>query len=240
MEAGIGTIGASDTFARTRVTATFDGTTYNNRTPSALSLPSGTHKIYITEIAESVFTPMPSPLTGPTNVNVASANFVGTQSNTGTAATQRPTAWPFLLNTSGVLTAMGITVGATGAGSSVLLGLYDVKSNGNPGRRIAMTTAAIDTSTGGGTLKTQSVDNNVRLTPGWYWAALVVTGGTNPTFASMAQTSSAFGFSGNVQIVNVREDVADATLPDPFATSPLVYVLSSAQAAAVIINLILS
>jgi hypothetical protein len=135
---------------------------------------------------------------------------------------------------------MGITVGATGAGSSVLLGLYDVKSNGNPGRRIAMTTAAIDTSTGGGTLKTQSVDNNVRLTPGWYWAALVVTGGTNPTFASMAQTSSAFGFSGNVQIVNVREDVADATLPDPFATSPLVYVLSSAQAAAVIINLILS
>ena len=50
-EAGLGTVGAGNTLARTTVTATLVGGTFNNTSPSAITLPAGTHTVYCSPTA---------------------------------------------------------------------------------------------------------------------------------------------------------------------------------------------
>ncbi len=225
-ESGIGKIAASEQLERTRVISTYDGTTYNQLTASALTLASGTHDVFITPMAEGLFEPLRFPLT-PVTEGVISTHLVATQANVGTAAIQRNTAWPFILQTSGLLTAMGIRVGATGASSTTLLGLYEPKSDGTPGRLIAKTSTTIDTSTGSGSFKSQAVDSNVRLTPGVYWAAICVTAGTNPTFTGSKTGAHPFGNDSGQVLSNVREDTTATTMADPFPSTSLVYVVNT-------------
>lgn len=219
-ESGIGKIAASDTLERTKVFSTYDGTTYTQVSASALTLASGTHTVYFTPMAESIFEPLRFPLTGPTNGSVFSLLGGGAQSNLGTAAVQRATAFPFILACSGVLTAMGINCSVAGASSTTLLGIYEAGSDGRPTRRLAKTSATLDTSTTG--WKTQAVDANVRLTPGFYWVAICVTAGTNPSFTFSAGGSVPMASSRN-QIISVRSDTVATDLADPFLTTSLVW-----------------
>lgn len=237
-ESGIGKIAASDTLERTSVLSTYDGTTYNKLTASALSLASGTHSVYLTKMAEHSYQPLMFPLaSGPTNPGVISTHLVGGQANTGAAASQRATAFPFLLETSGLITAMAVYCSVAGAGSTTLLGLYEASSTGWPGRRICKTSATIDTSTTG--FKSQAVDTNQRLNPGWYWAALCVTAGTNPSFTGQSTTASPFGVGSNAPIHVVRDDNSATDLADPFPSTTKVYGTSPTNQS-VCIHLIMS
>jgi hypothetical protein len=220
-ESGIGTIAASETLERTRVVSTYDGTTYNQLTASALSLAAGTHDVFLTPMAEAVFEPLRFPLTTLTNQVFFSTAILTAHGNVGTAAAQRATAYPFRLETSGLLTSMGIQVASGGAGSTTLLGLYETLNTGNPGRLLAKTSATIDTSGTG--WKTQAVGANVRLTPGWYWAAICVTAGTNPQFTGGTPLMTAFGCAANAPLQNIRSDTAATDLADPFLTTSMVY-----------------
>lgn len=238
-ESGIGKIAASDTLERTRVVSTYDGTTYNQLTASALSLASGTHDVFLTPMAESVFESLRFPLTTLTNQVFFSTAVATAHGNVGTAAIQRATAYPFRLETSGLLTSMGIQVSVGGATSTTLLGLYETLSTGNPGRRLAKTSATIDSSTTG--WKTQAVGANVRLTPGWYWAAICVTAGTNPQFTGSTPLMTAFGCAGNAPLQNIRSDTTATDLADPFPTGSLVYTTGNASSVNIpYIGLILS
>ena len=238
-ESGIGKIAASDTLERTKVFSTYDGTTYTQASASALTLASGTHTVYFTPMAESIFEPLRFPLSGPTNACVLSTSLQPTQSNITLPAAQRNVAYPFRLETSGILTSMGANVGVAGATSAFLIGLYEPDSNGRPGRRIAKTSATLDSSTTG--WKTQAVDTNVRLTPGWYYAALCVTTGTNPSFTHAYCNAHAFGSSGKNQLRSVMENTTATTMADPFPNTSLFYYDSGGSVdSAPVIGLILS
>lgn len=215
-EAGIGRIAAGGTLERVAVTGTWVSGTYNGTPSAAITLPSGTHEVILGLTSASVFEPALFPLTiaEVSDRTLPSAHLRSTNANTtGLAATSRLTAYPYLLDTSGVLTAMTINVSTLAAGASCLLGLYEVASDGAPGRRIAYTSAAIDTSTTG--FKQQAVSQNVRLTPGWYWVAMVASGGMASLTGAIADIS-AFGLSGPSALSNIRIDATNTEIVDPF------------------------
>lgn len=225
-EAGIGKIAAADTLERSRVTTTYDGTTYNSISASALNLASGTHTVYITEIAEGIFSALPA---APINSGVLHSTHITTNSaaNTGPADTSRATCWPFKLESSVLITGFAINCTTSGgAGSITHAGLYAALLTGAPGRRIATTTTAFDTATTGA--KTSSLAANIRLCPGWYYVALVASGGTVvPAFSGNAGHSrTPFGGlnAADGAFAYVRYNTgADTTLPDPFYTTTLAY-----------------
>ena len=157
-----------------------------------------------------------------TNPSIFSGHLRSTQANnTGVVGSERLTAYPYLLQTAGVLTAMTINVATLAAGASCHLGLYEVGHDGAPGRRIAVTSAAIDTSTTG--FKQQAVAENIRLTPGWYWVAMVALTGA-ATLTSSTADISAFGSGAGSALTNIRIDALNTTIVDPFPTSNRVVV----------------
>jgi hypothetical protein len=236
-ESGIGKIAASETLERTRVISTYNGTTYDQLTASALSLASGTHDVFITPMAENIFEPLRFPVSGPSSQAFYSTHLNGPGAYI-TLTSQRNTAYPFRLETAGLLTSLACNVGVAGAGSTTLLGLYEPGSNGLPNRLIAKTSATIDTSTTG--FKTQAVGANVRLTPGWYWAAVCLTAGTAPQLDSTSTgVASAFGNSGNSIITYVRENATATDLADPYPITATQYSHSS-SASHLRVGLILS
>ena len=218
-EAGIGRIAAGNTLERVAVTGTWVSGTYNGSPSAPITLPSGTHEVILGLTSASVFEPALFPLTVAevSDRTLPSAHLRSTNANTtGLAAAQRLTTYPYLLQTSGVLTAMTINVATLAAGASCLLGLYEVGTDGAPGRRIAVTSAAIDTSTTG--FKQQAVDASVRLTPGWYWTAMVASVGTASLTGAIADVH-AFGASANATVASVRIDAVNTTIVDPFPAS---------------------
>lgn len=241
-EAGIGKVAAANTLERTKVFSTYDGTTYNNTTATALNLAAGTHEVLITPVSDAIVEPAQFWLaSGPTDPCIVSGHLGTTQVNANTGAAQRAMAYPFLLTTSGILTSMSIRCAVAGAASTTLLGLYQAASDGRPGKLLAKTSATIDTSTTG--YKSQAVDSNIRLTPGWYWAAICVTAGTNPSFTAVSTYQHhAFGsctISGNLlPLASIREDAAATDLADPFPVTATSYLSTANQP--ILIGLILS
>lgn len=218
-EAGIGRIAASNTLERVAVTGTWVSGVYNGSPSAAITLPSGTHEVILGLTSASVFEPALFPLTIAefSDRTLPSAHLRSTQTFTsGVAAASRLTAFPYLLLTSGVLTAMTINVSTAATSSTVVLGIYEVGVDGAPGRRIAVTSAAIDTATTG--FKQQAVASNVRLTPGWYWVAMVAIGGV-PILSGAISDVTAFGNSGIAALNNIRIDSAITTIVDPFPSS---------------------
>lgn len=223
-EAGIGRIAAGNTMERVAATGTWVSGTYNGSPSAVITLPSGTHEVILGLTSAAVFEAALFPLTAAelTNPSICSGHLRSTQTNsTGVVASERLTVFPYLLQTAGVLTAMTINVATAVAGASCYLGLYEVGTDGAPGRRIAVTSAAIDTSTTG--FKQQAVASNVRLTPGWYWVAMVALTGLATLTSSIADIS-AFGSGGVAAINNIRIDGANATIVDPFPSSNRVVV----------------
>lgn len=223
-ESGIGKIAASETLERSVVFSTYDGTTYNSTTASALSLASGTHDVFITPMAESVFEPLRVPFTGPTSPVTCPTNCTSSGANVAPPARERVTAFPFRLETSGILTAIAVNCSVAGTASTTLFGFYEAGANGRPERLIAKMSAAVDTSTTGA--KSQSVVSNVRVTPGWYWGAYVVTAGsTTPQFTGANLTQSAFAkANGSTNaLYRVYQNSTGTDLPDPFPTTSIIY-----------------
>lgn len=229
-EAGIGRIAAGGTLERVSVTGTWVSGTYNGTPSAAITLPGGTHEVILGLTSASVFEPALFPLTiaEVSDRTLPSAHLRSTQANTaGVAAASRLTAYPYFLTTSGVLTAMTINVATLASGASCLLGLYEVGTDGAPNRRVAVISAAIDTSTTG--FKQQAVTQNVRLTPGWYWVAMVALGGTASLTGAIADIS-AFGSAANNALLNIRIDVANTEILDPFPSSNRVVTTNNSPA----------
>ena len=232
-------VGATNTLTIEKVLQKYESGTlsYNPATPVSLS---GSAVISPTAQGSNLISAFPHPaaLSPMTNPWVCSANLASGQTNLSTAAAQRNTVWPFLLMNAGVITSMGINCSIAGASSTTLLGLYEPLITGDPGRLITQTSSTLDTSTTG--IKTQAVDNQVYLSPGWYWAAILVTAGTNPSFTGYTVAhSGAFGSDGQNLLGNIRHDATETSFADPFSTTSLVDV-SAASPSAPLIGLIMS
>ena len=222
-ESGIGQIGSSNTLLRTKPLSTYDGSTYNNLTASALSLAAGTHQVYVTPISEvnAQGAAFPQTCAAVTNACTISGHLSGSTS-TYTIPQSQPIAFPFWLNSAGLLTGFSCNVTGTGASSTFHMGLYEQATDGAPGRRLAVTSSTISgTSTG---YKTQAAAANARLSPGFYWIAILVTAGTPPQLRSSICGCGPHGIyngmSDSVQFI--RENVASiTTLADPFPRTAL-------------------
>jgi len=239
-EAGIGKIAASNTLERTRVCSTYDGSTYNGTSATALTLASGTHTVLITPLAENLFEAMTFPFVGPSSVNYCSttASNVNAGDTTNALIANRPCAFPFRLEIAGVLTALSCYVNTAGASSTLLLGLYSVGSNGRPEKRLAKTSSTIDTSTTG--FKSQAVDTNIRITPGWYWVVALQTAGTTPKLRGSDSCTTALGMTSYSVSLGMYSNTSTSTLDDPYPTTSLVYFDTSSLSKPPAIGMILT
>jgi len=184
-ETGIGSV-ASNVLTRTKVQLTWDGTTYDDTTPSAIAFgstpTSGNIRVRISATAEIVAPVIPSvntTIAGDSNwrdypiTNIADWTGAGT----GEALTaDREYYTCYRLDSAGLLSGIQFEVTTAQASSNMKTALYSVGSNGLPGAKIvdfnvlATTTTGFDTDT---TTGTWSPAGTPWLTPGWYYIGFI-------------------------------------------------------------------
>jgi hypothetical protein len=219
-ESGIGKTASSNTLERSRILSTWNGSTYTEVSPSAISLPSGTHEVFFTPIADGLFEAVGSPASFAavgSSQSIISTHLYGGYSSL-TLTLQKLHGVPCRVENSGVLTHIGAWVATAGAGSEIRVGLYDMKPDGHPGKLLATTTTALDsTSTG---LKINTVATQIKLKPGWYWAAILALNGTAPQVHSSTPSGTPFGMGGasNWNPLSFVNAASITSLPDPFTS----------------------
>lgn len=179
IESGMGTIGASNTLERSRVTVTYSSGVYNDVNPTAVSL-TGTTTVICTVVPSVTATVMPGINSTQTYSGVAAQrvlmdarlNFSATGSIT--LAANQLYMQPFYLSTECVATGIALRI-VTGVSAKLLrAGLYKLDNNSSP-KTLVDETAALSVATSGVNL-TGSFTSNHRLVPGWYCIAFVSDG----------------------------------------------------------------
>ena len=188
-EVGIGSV-ASNVLTRTRPQVTWDGTTYDDSTPSAYAFgstpASGDVRVRLAATAESAAPIVPGvnttlsttddflrdyPITGSAN------GFPSGSSEVATASREYYSI--YRLDVAGQLQGIGLDVVTSVASSSIKLALYPVKPNGLPGQKLldfntipsATTGQKSDTAT-----STWTPAGPMWLTPGWYYIGWICEG----------------------------------------------------------------
>lgn len=188
-EWGIGTVGGSNSLLRSVVTATHVAGTYDNTSPAAISLSGSSADVYLASIAEALATGLPI-VSGVYGRKAVMSTHWNTHANsTLTVAADRLYLLPFRVDSAYDINGFYIDMNTAGAASTkARIGLYRMKSDGQPGALI-VETADIDTSVAAAVLSPSVTQT--RIAPGWYYIALVCSG--TPTF--QAYPSSAIGIS---------------------------------------------
>jgi hypothetical protein len=134
IEGGVGELALSTLIlTRARVQWTWDGTTYDNTAPSALSLASGTHQVICGPTVETGGVYASSTTPGD-NLGVMTGTFAGTGTTTLNLANQRCLFfWAPIISAGQVSkVSLRIVTGYTGGTSSLKVGLYDIDEAGKP------------------------------------------------------------------------------------------------------------
>ena len=179
IEEGIGYLSASTTLVRERVTATYASSTYDDTSPSAVSLAAGTYRVISSGSADVI---QGAALNVNRNASVGSQKLIPSQhmtannaSSTGyTCVVNRLVYVPFYLGTSAEIDALGIRVGTGAASSSVRLGIYDIDATGHPNKLLGETGALASATSSTDVIGT--IGTPIRLQPGWYYTAIVSDG----------------------------------------------------------------
>jgi hypothetical protein len=188
-EWGIGTVGGSNSLLRSVVTATYVAGTYDNTSPAAISLSGSSADVYLASIAEALATGLPIVSGVYGRKAVMSTHWSTYANSTLTVAADRLYLLPFRVDSAYDINGFYIDMNTAGAASTkARIGLYRMKSDGQPGALI-VETADIDTSVAAAVLSPSVT--RTRIAPGWYYIALVCSG--TPTF--QAYPSSAIGIS---------------------------------------------
>lgn len=215
-ETGIGSVSAN-VLTRTRPQVTWDGTTYDDSTPTALQFgaapASGNVKIRLSATAESQGTTRPAfqnlvagdstwdayPVSATQNTN--NATYFGIM----TAGTEYYSMYK--LEQAGLLTGRRFQVSATGAGS-IKAALYPMNHLGLPGQKIVdFVTTSVSTSG----VKTDSATGSwapatgIMLTPGYYFIGQIsdvapsLLRGQASAFVSLSK-KGVYGYSDTLSI----------------------------------------
>lgn len=184
IESGIGTVGASNTLARTRPMTTFSGGTYDNSSPSAVSL-SGTTTVIGAALPASNVVCRPNVDTVSSGVlrSIHSEHHVANFLNTRSMYQNRLWYVPFLLRTMAVIDGLSIDIRTAGSAGKVRLGLYRCGANGYMGDIIAQTPDITDITTTG---RKSGAIGPYLLVPGWYFIGLTTSSGSGPTIGACA------------------------------------------------------
>lgn len=188
-EWGIGTVGSSNTLARSVIMATYVSGIYDNTSPTAITLSGSAADVYLANIAEASATGLPIISSAYGRKAVMSSHWNVYASSTLTVTADRLYLLPCRLDSTYDVNGFYIDMNTAGAASTkARIGLYRMKSDGQPGALI-VETADIDTSVTA-TILSPSV-TQTRIDPGWYYIGIVNSG--TPTY--QAYPSSAIGIS---------------------------------------------
>lgn len=227
-EWGIGTVGASNTLARTRPQATYASGTYSNDAPSAITL-AGTSEVYCT--------PHSGPWQGIGSAQRGGADVYIFGHGTAAVATQDraqganqitycllPILRPFKV------TALSINA-RTASGANIRLGLYSTNTTGDPSALLVDAGEVTASSTGNLEL---TLGTPIILLPGTYWTAAILSEtttirGLNSTgMPSIGLTSLAasglFCTAFENQTYGAFPSTATPTVNSSFVIPALVYV----------------
>jgi len=174
-EWGLGTVAASNTLARTAVTATLVSGTYTSVGATALSL-SGTSEVFCVEQAQSVAPTMPA-VASDAGLRLVLPEGLHPSTNTRTLTANVPRASCLLWNCSATITHLACEVDtANGTGSDrIQMGVYACNPNGSIGALLMRSADVLPNSTG---VKQGAIDGGSRrLPPGWYWWAVASSAG---------------------------------------------------------------
>jgi hypothetical protein len=225
IECGIGYLSASTTLVRSKITATYSSGTFDDTSPSAISLSSGTKRVICAGNADAILTPAKNVNR---NSSISTNKYVSSQhvitsnaSSTGfTPVVNTLYLLPFWLCTSIEVDALCVRVGTGAATKSVRMGIYDIDSTGHASKLLAETgslSAATSSTEAVGTFTA------IRLQPGWYYVAIVSDG--TPALGRMTSGGTLPGFFG-VQTSNMLIDLVGinsahtyGALPNPAPTS---------------------
>lgn len=209
IESGIGTVGASNTLARTRPMTTFSGGTYDNSSPSAVSL-SGTTTVIGAALPASnvVCRPNIDSVSSGVFRSLPSAHHVQQYNNTKSFYTNRCWYVPFLIETMVVINGLSFRSTAGGSSGKVRMGLYRCGADGYIGDLIEQTGDITDITTTG--QKSGSIGPYL-LAPGWYFVAMctnqTVTGTTIVACASGSNScivQTPFGMNSSLDPIGMR------------------------------------
>lgn len=225
LECGIGTVAASNTLERTYPLVTYSGGTYDNTTPSALSLSAGTYTVICTGSPGSGAPFIQSMWSGATNKSISSAHITGNHSSTHPMTANRLEVVPFQLIANRPMAGLMTRVSVSG-GTSGTLGLYRCGSGGLPTDLLQSGSISCSSS---GTL--QSITFSAYYPPGWYYVALVCDGAPTINCPGTTPGASPLGTDTNNQnIVALYTANGSTTLPNPFSGSTTNIVNSNAFA----------
>lgn len=239
VEWGIGRLSDATTLVREKILATWNGTTYNDATPTAISL-SGTYTVLCADNASA--RPV-APVA--TDSSLASPRFIiGAQWAANPGAGVAPGAnnmvtLPYRLDMTAIVSGVGVKVTTAGAaGTKLRAALYRMDKNGHPGTVITETASGLAVDTTGN--KSLTFPASIRLDAGWYFVALLGNGG-----AALAGSNAQAGggqcqmwgtVGGDVtgRYIQVAKSVtyADtgALFPNPLGTTGLTYNVDFATA----------
>lgn len=177
-EEGYGYLGATNTFERALIRATFASGTYTDVSPTAVSLPAGTKRLIVSftaGAAGAVWVNANRNSSASGRAAIASSHLSShSASSTGfTAVANRLYFAPFILNVSADVASLGVRCGTGVASTNIRLGIYETGSDGHPGA-LLISTGALSTATS--STDVIGTVTQTRLQPGSYYSALVTDG----------------------------------------------------------------
>lgn len=167
-ESGIGYLSGTTTLVRETVLDNSSNTT------TALTLSAGTKDV-ICSPNENLLIPALSSIRNPSSLGKLLIPFnLGTpEGNSVTVTANRLYLRPVLYLQGGLVSALKTYVGTAVASSKARMGLYELASDGAPGRLIL---ESGDINTGGTGMLSAAAVANARVRPGWYYLAIVASG----------------------------------------------------------------
>ncbi len=230
-EAGIGYV-ASNVLTRVRPQVTWDGTTWNDKAPSALAFGSsptaGNIRIRMAPTAEAMAPVIPARQTviaGDPNWRDYrfSGHLDGAPGNAAgySMTAERAYFIAYRHDMAGVLNGVKLEVTAAVASSGIKWALYDFNADGLPAAKI-VDGNVIDTSSTGyktdTTISTWTPANGIWLPPGWYALALLPSHAVGIRGAATRGSPTPFGLSslsyGNGDMIYVAGNYASGLPAD--------------------------
>lgn len=236
-ETGIGSYNTStEVLTRTKVLSTWDATDYrplfgNATAPAALNFgtTSANIDIMVGPMASGIMPPTPFVFDSLANVSdglgIGGVNLTAQSTLALTSGTVYY--WPVWICSFGPFSQFTIrtTTALTGGSPTFDHALYEVGSNGRPGKRLINFTQLTAVGTTNTTYTSTALATPVMLVPGWYWAAgLHVANGATGTFTVRAGTLALGGPQGTLMSITVgiagAKSLATQTVLNDPATAP--------------------
>ncbi len=187
-EWGYATVGSGNTLTGRTPVQTLVSGVVDDTSPAAISI-SGTTHVYLSPIAGVMAPGMPVVSGSFGRKAVLSPHWSTYQSGWLAVTANRLYVIPFKVDSAYDINGFHIDMNTAGAASTkARIGLYRMKSDGQPGELI-VETADVDTSVAAAVLSPSVTQT--RIYPGWYYVGLVCSG--TPTF--QAYPSSAYGMN---------------------------------------------